>query len=117
MDVVVDVADRVQPELLVALEALHELQGDVARAEDQRALAQRGRAVQADARGGAADPGAGAGDDGGGQGADDGRPASSAVSRPKIGQEISSEVTARRGASPTPLAHERRSSSAYRPQT
>ena len=45
-----------------------------------------------------------------------GVPASERVSRPKIGQEISSEVTARRGASPMPLAHERRSSSAYRPQ-
>ena len=35
VDVVVDVADRVQAELVVALEALHELQGDGARAEDQ----------------------------------------------------------------------------------
>ena len=50
VDVVVDVADGVQPELLVALQALDELQGDVARAEDQRALAQGRRAVQADAR-------------------------------------------------------------------
>ena len=46
VDVVVDVADGLQPELGVAVEALHELQGDVARAEDQRALAQGGRAVQ-----------------------------------------------------------------------
>ena len=73
VDVVVDVADRVQAELDVALQALHELQGDGARAEDQGALAQRRRAVQADARGGAADPGAGAGDDRGAQGAEHGR--------------------------------------------
>ena len=118
VDVVVDVADGVQAELRVALEALHELQGDVAGAEDQRPLPQGGRAVQRDARGGAADPGAGAGDHGGSERADDrARRRPSTVSRPKIGQEISSEVTARRGASPTPLAQERRSSRAYRPQT
>ena len=75
LDVVVDVADGVQPELRVALEALHELQGDVARAEDERSLAQGGRAVQADACGGAAEAGAGAADHGGGQRADHRGPA------------------------------------------
>ena len=60
VDVVVDVADRVQPELGVAVQPLDELERDVAGAEDERALAQRGRAVQRDARGGAAEAGAGA---------------------------------------------------------
>ena len=67
VDVVVDVADGVQPELLVALQALDELQRDRPRAEDQRPFAQVRRPVQADACGGAADPGARPGDDRGGQ--------------------------------------------------
>ena len=52
LHVIVDVADGLQAELGVTLEPLHELQGDVAGAEDQRSLAQSGRAVQRHARGG-----------------------------------------------------------------
>ena len=72
VDVVVDVADRVEAQLLVAVQPLHELERDLAGAEDQRALAQIRRAVQADARGGAPDPRAGAGDDRGAERADHG---------------------------------------------
>ena len=114
LDVVVDVADRVQPDLVVTLQALHELHarrcpsrgsasaraGSGERCRPTRAAARPMPAPAPVMTARAQRAGHGVGR----------RRARSAGRTPAT--RSSSAVTARRGASPTPLAHERRSSTA-----
>ena len=102
VDVVVDDADRDEPELGVVAELLDDLAGDDAGAEDQRALAQVGGAVQAgaDDRAGDAAEGSDAGDGEEGQGDAVADPRIDAAT-PKRGQVISMRATKPRGISVT----------------
>ena len=115
VDVVVDEADRVEPELGVALEALARAAG---RPSPEPRISVRWRSAgercSADARGGAAEAGAGAGDPtrptsapATGCGA-----SSSDQQRRRAATRAARQVEPSRGASPTPLAQVRRSSPA-----